>query len=68
MTQNDRIRMWLESGQPITPLQALERFGCMRLGARIHDLKKAGMKISRKLVTVTNRDGERCVVAQYRSA
>ena len=35
----------LQSGRTLTPLAALNLFGCFRLGARIWDLRKAGYKI-----------------------
>lgn len=35
----------LKSGRSITPLEALRKFNCMRLGARIWDLKQAGHNI-----------------------
>ena len=44
-SQTQAIKEWLLSGKSITPLEALEHFGCLRLGARIADLKKQGLKI-----------------------
>lgn len=44
-TQQQHIREYLEAGHSITPLEALEMFGCLRLGAQIFDLKKKGMAI-----------------------
>lgn len=44
-SQNQAIMEYLLDGHSITPLEALEMFGCFRLGARIADLKKLGMKI-----------------------
>lgn len=44
-TQQQHIREYLESGRAITPLEALEMFGCLRLGAQIFALKKKGMPI-----------------------
>lgn len=44
-TQQQHIREYLEAGHSITPLEALEMFGCFRLGAQIFDLKKKGMTI-----------------------
>ena len=40
MSQQDRILYHLSSGHPITPLEALEKFGCFRLSSVIHRLKK----------------------------
>lgn len=45
MTQLQEIQKHLEEGNVITPLMALERFGCMRLAARIADLRSMGMRI-----------------------
>ena len=44
-TQNQLIRQHLESGKTITPLEALSMYGCLRLGARIYDLKRDGLRI-----------------------
>jgi hypothetical protein len=45
VTQNDAIKQHLLSGKPITPLDALQKYGCFRLAARIDDLRKAGLNI-----------------------
>jgi hypothetical protein len=45
VTQNDAIKQHLLSGKPITPLDALQKYGCFRLAARIDDLRKAGLDI-----------------------
>lgn len=45
MTQSDRILRHLSDGGTITALGALERFGCLRLAARIDELRKAGHTI-----------------------
>lgn len=39
------IKEALLAGETLTPLDALNRFGCFRLGARIWDLKNEGMSI-----------------------
>ncbi len=44
-SQKQRIRDALELGQPITPLDAMQWFGCSRLAARIKDLRRDGMDI-----------------------
>ena len=41
-TQNKQILKDLKAGKSITPLDALLKYGCMRLAARIYDLKEAG--------------------------
>ena len=50
LSQCDRILIHLQSGKTINPLQALNLYGCFRLGARIYDLKKAGFDIDSRLV------------------
>ena len=45
MTQTERIRQHLETGESITPIDALQTYGCFRLAARIDALRKAGMDI-----------------------
>jgi len=45
MSQEQRILKHLESGQSLTPLDALSKFGCFRLSARIYDLRGRGHKI-----------------------
>ena len=55
-SQNKKIKTWLESGNSITPLEALEMFGSLRLGARIFELKKKfGMKIKTEMVAANGR-------------
>jgi len=60
-TQCNQILAYLRSGRTLTPLEALDMFGCFRLGARIWDLKKAGHDIRSRMVDVG--DGKR--VARY---
>lgn len=45
MTQTDAIRAHLLTGAHLTPLEALDRYGCFRLAARIDELRKEGMNI-----------------------
>jgi Helix-turn-helix domain len=56
MTQCERILKHLESGQPLSPLEALRRYGCLRLAARISDLRSRGHEIETQFV----RHGSRC--------
>ena len=54
--QNARIRMYLETGRPLTPMDALVRFNCFRLAARIKDLRNEGVAINSELV---HKDGKK---------
>lgn len=65
MTQTDRILRHLREHGSITPLEALREFGCMRLGARIYDLKRAGYDIESKIESHRNSYGERVSYARY---
>ena len=49
-TQTAQILAHLKTGRSITPLDALEWFGCFRLGARIYDLKQGGHNIYKEMV------------------
>jgi hypothetical protein len=57
-----KIEAWLLRGYKLTPLQALEKWGCMRLAARIAELRKGGMPIFTNKVT---RNGK--TFAQYKA-
>lgn len=54
MTQAEQILAHLETGASITPLEALNEYGCFRLGARIFDLKKDGHAIVSDRKTLPN--------------
>lgn len=60
-SQCDDILRHLRSGRSITPLEALEKYGCFRLGGRIYDLKRQGHNIVTEMVT---KNGKR--FASYR--
>ena len=52
MTQNQKIANYLNNGKSLTPIQALNKFNCFRLAARISDLRNDGMLIKTKIITV----------------
>ena len=60
-TQNAQIAAYLQAGNSITALEALELFGCFRLASRISDLRKLNYDISVKRVITPN--GKK--IAQY---
>lgn len=43
--QNQMVLNYLKTGKILTPLEALDMFGCLRLSARIYELKSAGWPI-----------------------
>ena len=65
-TQRQRILHRLERGDSINPLQALELYGCMRLGGRVHELRQQGHKIETSMVRVKTRDGRGALVIRIR--
>jgi hypothetical protein len=50
-TQKQQIEAYLTKGKSLTPIDALSKFGCFRLAARIADLKNEGLNIATKIVT-----------------
>jgi hypothetical protein len=46
MSQSKRILNYLKKGNKITPLSALNKFGCFRLSGRVFELRRAGHKIA----------------------
>ena len=55
-TQANQILGYLRDGNRVTPLDALNLFGCFRLAARVCELRKAGWAISeRKIKTSTGK-------------
>jgi len=53
--QTADILLYLQSGHTITPLEALDMFGCFRLGARIYDIKKAGYAVKSEMVEINGK-------------
>ena len=49
------IRRRLTEGGSITPLEALRDFGCYRLASRISDLRREGMKITKRMEESVSR-------------
>lgn len=50
MSQTDQILEALKAGEKLTQLDALNRFGCFRLGARVHELRQTGLDVKSRLV------------------
>jgi hypothetical protein len=50
VSQSDSILTALERGERLTPRDALDRWGCFRLAARIHELKGRGHSITTRIV------------------
>lgn len=50
-TQTQAILKHMQNGNEVTALEALMRFKCMRLAARIKDLREMGIDIADRWVT-----------------
>ena len=65
MTQNERVLNHLQNHGSISPKEAMEAYGIMRLGARIYDLKKEGHAIQTNKETTRNKYGDLVHYARY---
>ena len=52
--QKQRILEYLKNGNSLTPLDALQLFGCFRLSGRIWDLKRDGYDIKSTIIKDEN--------------
>lgn len=66
MTQNERILRHLRDYGSITPIEAMQEYGIMRLASRVSDLKRMGYGITRTMTEGKNRYGEATRFASYR--
>lgn len=62
MSQENCIKEHLESGKSLTPIDALNMFGCFRLSGRILDLRRKGMKIKTEIVEKNDKRFARYVL------
>jgi hypothetical protein len=66
MSQSKVILKHLESGKEITQLEATKKYGILRLGAIIFNLRKDGYKITSRLEHKPNRYGNTSNYAIYK--
>ena len=64
-SQRKRIFFHLLAGNKINGIEALHLFGCMRLGARIYELKKLGVPIEDRPITLVAKNGKTKRVKEY---
>ncbi|MBR7162303.1 MAG: helix-turn-helix domain-containing protein [Clostridia bacterium] len=64
-TQTARILDYMEKHDGITQFEAIRDLGVMRLASRISELRKNGVLIEDKMITVKNRFEEECRVKRY---
>lgn len=65
LSQLEWVRQQLEAGRTLTPFDALNDYGIMRLGARVWDLVEEGVAVKSRMVERTNRWGHTVRVAEY---
>ena len=68
MTQSEIVLRHLRDYGSITPMEALNDYGIMRLGARIWEMIREGEPIIRETETSQNRYGQTTRYARYRRA
>ncbi len=66
MKQAERVLKYMRDFGSITQLEAIRDISCMRLAARIDDLKREGHVIRSDTETGKNRYGENTRYARYR--
>ena len=66
MTQTKKILEFMKENGSITPMEALSEFGCMRLAARISDIRADGVNVVSTMEQSKNRYGETVRFARYR--
>lgn len=54
-TQTELILEYMREYGSITPIEALTECGCLRLSARIYDLKRCGHSITSERITVIGK-------------
>lgn len=64
-TQCKRILEYMKIHGSINPKEAEKVFGCMRLSARIKDLREQGYDIKTARKSGISRDGTVCIYAEY---
>ena len=64
-SQRERIAKHLKAGKSLTPMEALVLYGSLRLGARIHELKREGMQIVKRMVEVGRGSSKKRVARYY---
>ena len=64
-TQCEMILHYMRENGSITAWEAMKEIGCMRLGSRICDLRRAGHKITTNSETRKNRWGVQTTYARY---
>lgn len=65
MSQSDKILAHLQN-KPITPLEALNLYGCFRLSGRIKDLREEGHPIQTEMVKENGKNFAKYFISKPR--
>lgn len=65
MTQKQRILHYLQTGKTLTRLNGWSTLGVIEAPARISELRQDGHPIDTKMVTITNKYGEKVRIAKW---
>lgn len=65
ISQRVKILDYMRKYGSITPREADDAFGCMRLASRIGELREMGYAIGTRMKTGKNRDGDPTNFAEY---
>ena len=65
MSQNDDLLAHLKSGQKITTLTAMSKYGICRLSESCRELEAHGHRIDRDTIKITNRHGRPVKLTVY---
>ena len=64
-SQSEMILRYRKHFGSITPMDAMQGLGCMRLAARIGDLREQGYLIGKRMKKCKNRYGNTVQFAEY---
>lgn len=64
MSQEFQIEHYLRSGHSLTPIEALNMFGCFRLSGRILNLRQQGLDIKTEIVKQNGKRFAKYFIAQ----
>lgn len=65
LSQSDRVLRYMAEFGSITQMDAMQDLGCMRLAARIADLREQGYLIDKRMKKCKNRYGNTVQFAEY---
>ena len=65
ISQTNRILNYMLGGGSLTGLEALNLFGCMRLSARIYNIRRMGYRVDSKTEVHRNESGKYKTFKRY---